>query len=135
MEPRNRFQGIDSASPCSMAGWFRVLHRLFSNSSTRVSKQSFGARNRVGIKLSYRSRQATQPGGISSLESILGLLKTLKLWLWYFKFLRILYIFVKIIIGRPKLSCARKLFMRNIKISFHTPCLNNTTCCLFTYIV
>ncbi len=36
--------------------------------------------NRVGIGLSYiPARQATQPGGIGSLESILGLLKSLKI--------------------------------------------------------
>ncbi len=33
-----------------------------------------GARNRLGIELSYRPREATQPGGIGSSESILGLL-------------------------------------------------------------
>jgi hypothetical protein len=38
-----------------------------------------GARNRVGIGLSYWARQATQPGGIGSLESIHGLLKSLKI--------------------------------------------------------
>jgi hypothetical protein len=40
-----------------------------------------GARNQVGIGLSYRlpARQATQTGGIGSLESILGLLKSLKI--------------------------------------------------------
>jgi hypothetical protein len=38
-----------------------------------------GARNRVGIELSYRPRQAAQPGGIGSLESIIGLLKSLKI--------------------------------------------------------
>jgi hypothetical protein len=32
-----------------------------------------GARNRVGIGLSYRLTRATQPGGSGSLESILGL--------------------------------------------------------------
>ncbi len=41
-------------------------------------KQSTGARNRVGIGLSYRpTRQATQAGGIVSLKWILGLLKRL----------------------------------------------------------
>jgi hypothetical protein len=43
-----------------------------------------GARNRVGIALSRNSvvipaRQATQPGGISSLQSIFRLLKSLKI--------------------------------------------------------
>jgi hypothetical protein len=40
-----------------------------------------GARNRAGIGLSYRTARlhTTQPGGISSLESILGLLKVKKI--------------------------------------------------------
>jgi len=42
-------------------------------------KQSMGARNRVGIGFFVPARQATQPGGIGSLESILGLLKSLKI--------------------------------------------------------
>jgi hypothetical protein len=40
----------------------------------------YGARNKVGKGFSYRpAMQATQPGGIGSLESILGLLKILKI--------------------------------------------------------
>ncbi len=54
-EPRSRFQGIDSATYVACAGIF---------------KQSKGARNLVGMGLSYRSR---------SLESILRLLKSLKI--------------------------------------------------------
>jgi hypothetical protein len=38
-----------------------------------------GAENRVGIGLSYRPAKVTQSGGIGSLESILGLLKSLKI--------------------------------------------------------
>ncbi len=38
-------------------------------------KQSVGAQNRVGIGLSYQAHQATQDGGIDSLESIFRLLK------------------------------------------------------------
>jgi hypothetical protein len=33
------------------------------------------------------ARQATQPGGIGSLESILGLLKSLKIWALYYTYL------------------------------------------------
>jgi hypothetical protein len=45
-----------------------------------IFKQSMGARNRVGIELSYRPvRLPTQPGGIVSLELILGLLESLKI--------------------------------------------------------
>ncbi len=44
-----------------------------------IFKKSMGARNLVGIGLSVPARQATQPGGIGSLESILGLLKCLKI--------------------------------------------------------
>jgi hypothetical protein len=43
-----------------------------------IIKQSMGARKRVGIGLSYRPGQATQPGGIGFLKSILGLLKSFK---------------------------------------------------------
>ncbi len=42
-----------------------------------ILKHSMGARNRVG-KVVVPARQATHPGGIGSLESILGLLKSLK---------------------------------------------------------
>ncbi len=35
----------------------------------------WGARNQVRIGLSYRPARLQQPGGISTLESILGLLK------------------------------------------------------------
>ncbi len=49
--------------------------------SAGIFKQPLGARNRVGIVLSYRpARLHTQPGGIGSMESILGLLKSFKLW-------------------------------------------------------
>jgi hypothetical protein len=44
-----------------------------------IFKQSMWARNRVGIGIVVPARQATQPGGISSLESILRLLKSLKI--------------------------------------------------------
>ncbi len=44
-------------------------------------KPSMGARNRVGIGgVVVPAHQASQPGGIRSLESILGLLKSLKIW-------------------------------------------------------
>ncbi len=49
--------------------------------SAGIFKQSVGARNRVGILLLYRpttGHQAIQPGAICSMESILGLLKSLK---------------------------------------------------------
>jgi hypothetical protein len=46
-----------------------------------------GARNRVGIGLSYRPTRLniTQPGGFGSSESILGLLKSLKIRALVFK--------------------------------------------------
>jgi hypothetical protein len=49
------------------------------NAWAGIFKQSMGARNRVGIGMSYRAGPPgyTQPGGIGSLESILGLLKSL----------------------------------------------------------
>jgi hypothetical protein len=43
-----------------------------------IFKQSVGARNRVEMVV-VPARQATQPGGIGSLESIHGLLKSLKI--------------------------------------------------------
>jgi hypothetical protein len=46
-----------------------------------IFKQSLGARNRVGIGLSYRPAML-HSGGIDTLESILGLLKSLKFGLW-----------------------------------------------------
>ncbi len=50
-----------------------------------IFKQSMGARNRVGIELSYRPTRlhTTQPGGVGSLKSILGLIESLKFGLWY----------------------------------------------------
>jgi hypothetical protein len=46
-----------------------------------IFKQSMGVRNQVRIGLSYRPARlhTTQPGGIVSMESILGLLKSLKI--------------------------------------------------------
>jgi hypothetical protein len=56
------------------------LHLYEQNKIAGISKQSMGARNRVGIGLSYRpARLHIKPGGIGSLESILGLLKSLKI--------------------------------------------------------
>jgi hypothetical protein len=49
------------------------------------------ARNRVGIELSYLPAQATQAGGISSLEWILRILKSLKIRALYS--VQTLYIF------------------------------------------
>ncbi len=55
-----------------------IVHVYTSITSAGIFKQSMGARNRVG--LSYvPARQATQPGGVGSLEAILGLLKSLKI--------------------------------------------------------
>ncbi len=42
-------------------------------------KQCNGARNRLGIGLSYPARQATKYGGIDALETISGLLKSFKI--------------------------------------------------------
>ncbi len=52
---------------------------LYRTASAGIFKQSMGARNRLGIGLSYTARQATQPGGIGFLESIIWLLKRLKI--------------------------------------------------------
>jgi hypothetical protein len=48
-------------------------------SSAGIFKQYMGTRNQVGIGVVVPARQATQPGGIGSLESILGFLKSLKI--------------------------------------------------------
>ncbi len=74
--------------------------------SCHIYVQYMGARNRVGIGLSYRPARlhTAQPGGIGSLESILGFLKSIKIRalsrhpfylhtrIRFFKLLRILWI-------------------------------------------
>ncbi len=47
--------------------------------SAEIVKQSMRARKRLGIGLSYTGPQAKQAGGVGSFESILGLLKSLKI--------------------------------------------------------
>jgi hypothetical protein len=47
--------------------------------SACIFKQSIGVRNQVGMAV-VPARQAIRAGGIGSLESILGLLKSLKIW-------------------------------------------------------
>jgi hypothetical protein len=44
-----------------------------------ILEQSMGAMNRLGIGLSYRPDRSTKAGGIDSLESISGILKSLKI--------------------------------------------------------
>ncbi len=46
--------------------------------SAGIFKQSMGARNRVGKRLSYRPDRATKADGIDSLESIPGLAKIVR---------------------------------------------------------
>ncbi len=57
--------------------WIRLLY------CTWIFEQSMGDRNRVGKGVVVPARQATQAGGIDSLESILGLLTCLKIWAPY----------------------------------------------------
>ncbi len=52
--------------------------------SAEIFKQSKGAGSRVGIGVVVPARQATQPGGIGFLESILGLLISLKIRAQFF---------------------------------------------------
>jgi hypothetical protein len=67
MGPRNLFQGMNSASLCSLAGRYdNPIPPRF------LAPIDF-------LKIPAPARQATQPGGIGSLESILGLLKSLKI--------------------------------------------------------
>ncbi len=47
--------------------------------SADILEQSIGTRNRIGTGLWCPARQATLPGRIGSLESIPGLLKSLKI--------------------------------------------------------
>jgi hypothetical protein len=47
--------------------------------SARISEQSMGARNLVGIGFVVPTRQVTLTGGIESLESNPGLLKSFKI--------------------------------------------------------
>jgi hypothetical protein len=61
--------GIDSKEPIPLANVARA----------GILKQSMGARNRVGIGLSYRPARLQKAGGIDSLESILLLHKRLKI--------------------------------------------------------
>jgi hypothetical protein len=63
---------------------FMLIQHFDSDSASLFSqcwnfKQSMGTRNRVGIGLSYRPARLHSPGRIGSLESILGLLKSLKI--------------------------------------------------------
>ncbi len=64
MEHRNRFQEIDSSNLCSLAGWHDkpILSRFLAP-----------------LDCSEIPAQATQTGGIDSLEWIPGLLKRLKI--------------------------------------------------------
>jgi hypothetical protein len=81
-EPRNRFQGTDSASLAESMNWNRFLGSLndykfglwLHTPMLEFVEQSMGARNRVGIGLSCR------PDRLKRLaESIPGLLKSLKM--------------------------------------------------------
>jgi hypothetical protein len=60
---------------------------LLHNPVLEFLKKSMGARNRVGWVV-VPARQATQPGKTGSLESILGLLRSLKIRAWGFKYVK-----------------------------------------------
>ncbi len=60
----NRFQGISSTAYVACAGIF---------------KQFMGGKESSRKRVVVPARQATQPGGIGSLESIIGLLKCLNI--------------------------------------------------------
>jgi hypothetical protein len=68
--PTSRFR--NNRCKDDIALFSRFLHAVDSErSSAGILEQSMGARNRVGIGLSYRSaHQAIEAGGIDSLESI-----------------------------------------------------------------
>jgi hypothetical protein len=61
---------------CSVRVYYYFAAILFC---AGIFKQSVGARNQVGIGLSYRPASLQKAGGIASLESSLGLLKCLKI--------------------------------------------------------
>jgi hypothetical protein len=60
-----------SLTKCDCAFDLRVLHPAIQFSCAGIFKQSIGARNPVGNRVAVPARQATQPGGIGSSESIL----------------------------------------------------------------
>jgi len=64
-----------------MRKWILHIGNLFvyDENAFTVFDNLWGARNRVGIVLLYRPVRLSQPGGIGFLESILGLLKILKI--------------------------------------------------------
>ncbi len=70
---------LSSNSEKADSEWEQILKcRLESSPRAGIFKQSIGARNRVGIGLSYRPARLVA-GGIHSLESIPGLHKRLKI--------------------------------------------------------
>jgi hypothetical protein len=85
MEARNRCQGINSASLCSLAGRYdnpipsRCLAPIeFLQIPALDFLTIYGSKEPSRNRIVVPARQATQPGGSGSLESILGLSKSLK---------------------------------------------------------
>ncbi len=62
-------EDLRSGRPVQYIEWLKIPP------SAEIFKQYMGAMNRVVVL----ARQATQPGGIGSLDSFLGLLKSLKI--------------------------------------------------------
>ncbi len=60
-------------------GWRQCRSSDSALSCAGIVKQSVGARNRVGSRVIVPTRQGTKNGGINSLESILGLPRSLKI--------------------------------------------------------
>ena len=82
--PRNFLKKSFSCLLCIFSTFFDLVAfckfqaELGSRICVGILEQSMGAKNRVGIGLSTGPRKATKAGGINSLESIPGLLKSLK---------------------------------------------------------
>ena len=59
--------------------FYKFFYSIIQLNCVGILEQSMGAKNRVGIGLSTGPRKATKAGGINSLESIPGLLKSFKI--------------------------------------------------------
>ncbi len=76
-KPQKNCTFMNSASQSTWCSCY-MSHNMRVNTSAGIFKQSMGAGNRVGMSY-WSTRLYTQPGEIGSLESILGLLKSLKI--------------------------------------------------------
>ncbi len=74
-EPKNRFQGTNSVRLCSLAGRYDnsiPTRFLAPTDCLKIPAESRGARNRVGIELSYRPAQLHRLAGFIPWNRFLG---------------------------------------------------------------